>query len=55
MINLILIFLLVALLAPILGLGALAGTALTIVKGLFVVLLVVIILNYAGPSGRRWW
>lgn len=63
MIQWILVFLLIPLLAPMLGLYTIAGVSLTIVKILFVVFLVVFILSLLGggwgrigPDGRRsWW
>lgn len=53
MIQWILVFLLIALLAPMLGLYTIAGVSLTIVKILFVVFLVVFILSLLGGGWAR--
>lgn len=57
MINLLLVILIIALLAPALGLYVVAGTLGLILKVLLVVIIVGLVLNLVngyGP-GNRWW
>jgi uncharacterized membrane protein YtjA (UPF0391 family) len=53
MLNYAVIFLIIALLAGILGFGVIAGTAATIAKVCFVIFLVLFIASLLRSSGRR--